>query len=52
MDGTLVESTPAVEAAWAVFARDYPFIDLQDVLKHSHGVRTHENVSEAVLHSQ
>lgn len=45
MDGTLIESTPAVEATWAQFAQDYPFISLEDVLKHSHGVRTHENVS-------
>ncbi|TIB95433.1 glycerol-1-phosphatase [Wallemia mellicola] len=44
MDGTLIESTPAVEATWAQFAQDYPFISLEDVLKHSHGVRTHENM--------
>ncbi|TIA90767.1 hypothetical protein E3P81_03620 [Wallemia ichthyophaga] len=44
MDGTLIESTPAVEATWAQFAQDYPFIDLNYVLRHSHGVRTHENM--------
>lgn len=50
MDGTLIESTPAVEATWAQFAQDYPFISLEDVLKHSHGVRTHENVSSSIFY--
>ncbi|WVQ97664.1 hypothetical protein IAU59_004778 [Kwoniella sp. CBS 9459] len=43
MDGTLLDSTPAVEATWAYFAREYN-LDLHEVLRTSHGVRTIDNM--------
>jgi len=44
MDGTLVESTPAVIGAWEEFSKTYPHLDLTEVLQHSHGIRTIENL--------
>jgi len=44
MDGTLVESTPAVVGAWETFQKSYPHLDLTEVLKNSHGIRTIENL--------
>ncbi|EJU06135.1 phosphatase [Dacryopinax primogenitus] len=44
MDGTLVESTPAVVGAWEEFHKSYPHLDLTEVLQHSHGIRTIENL--------
>ncbi|GFZ46032.1 hypothetical protein JCM24511_04278 [Saitozyma sp. JCM 24511] len=43
MDGTLLDSTPAVLATWEYFAREYS-LDLTEVLKTSHGVRTIDNM--------
>ncbi|GFZ42413.1 hypothetical protein JCM24511_00128 [Saitozyma sp. JCM 24511] len=46
MDGTLIDSTPAVLATWQVFAEKYD-LDLTQVLKlpiASHGVRTADNL--------
>ncbi|KZT62081.1 HAD-like protein [Calocera cornea HHB12733] len=44
MDGTLVESTPAVVGAWETFQKSYPHLDLTEVLQNSHGIRTIENL--------
>ncbi|WWC86486.1 uncharacterized protein L201_001363 [Kwoniella dendrophila CBS 6074] len=43
MDGTLLDSTPAVNATWEYFAREYN-LDLHEVLRTSHGVRTIDNM--------
>ncbi|TYJ56535.1 hypothetical protein B9479_002782 [Cryptococcus floricola] len=43
MDGTLLDSTPAVEATWQYFAKEYD-LDLHEVLRTSHGVRTVDNM--------
>ncbi|CAD6569688.1 MAG: hypothetical protein TREMPRED_005420 [Tremellales sp. Tagirdzhanova-0007] len=43
MDGTLLGSTPAVLATWEFYAREYS-LDLTEVLKTSHGVRTIDNL--------
>jgi beta-phosphoglucomutase-like phosphatase (HAD superfamily) len=32
MDGTLINSSPAVVVAWETFAKDYP-LDLDDILR-------------------
>lgn len=40
MDGTLVDSTPGVLGAWDQFGKDYPFLDVQEIIKSSHGVRS------------
>jgi len=39
MDGTLINSSPAVVTAWNLFAEKYP-LDLEDILKSAHGMRT------------
>ncbi|KAH9053300.1 phosphatase [Lactarius vividus] len=44
MDGTLIDSTPGVVAAWELFAETYPTINVQEILKNTHGVRTIETV--------
>jgi beta-phosphoglucomutase-like phosphatase (HAD superfamily) len=44
MDGTLIDSTPGVIAAWELFAKTYPAIDVQEILDTTHGVRTVENL--------
>ncbi|KAK4687674.1 hypothetical protein P7C73_g2447, partial [Tremellales sp. Uapishka_1] len=43
MDGTLLDSTPAVLATWQFFAEKYN-LDLSEVLRTSHGVRTIDNM--------
>lgn len=40
MDGTLINSTPAVNAVWQDFADKYD-LDLDSMLSNSHGVQTH-----------
>ncbi|KIY49391.1 HAD-like protein [Fistulina hepatica ATCC 64428] len=44
MDGTLIDSTAGINGAWEVFRETYPFIDLDKVLRASHGVRTVDNL--------
>ncbi|KAH9015786.1 phosphatase [Lactarius pseudohatsudake] len=44
MDGTLIDSTPGVVAAWNLFAETYTEINVQEILKNTHGVRTIETV--------
>jgi HAD superfamily hydrolase (TIGR01509 family) len=39
MDGTLINSSPAVVKAWQLFAESYP-LDLDDILHSAHGMRT------------
>lgn len=39
MDGTLINSSPAVVVAWKLFAETYP-LDLDDILRSAHGMRT------------
>ncbi|PWY99447.1 HAD-like protein [Testicularia cyperi] len=43
MDGTLIDSTPAVNATWASFAQQYG-LDLDFVMQTCHGYRTVENL--------
>lgn len=40
MDGTLIDSTPGVLGAWDTFKKDYPHLDLERILRTSHGVRS------------
>ncbi|KAG8692631.1 hypothetical protein FRC09_011072 [Ceratobasidium sp. 395] len=40
MDGTLIDSTPGVLGAWDQFGKDYPFLNIQEILESSHGVRS------------
>jgi len=44
MDGTLIDSTPGVVAAWELFAETYPAIDVPKILETTHGVRTVETL--------
>ncbi|KAK7061898.1 sugar phosphatase YfbT [Favolaschia claudopus] len=44
MDGTLVDSKAAVEAAWDTFAETYSHIDVIEILSSSHGIRTVDNL--------
>ncbi|KAF8256429.1 phosphatase [Lactarius quietus] len=44
MDGTLIDSTPGVVAAWELFAEKYTEIDVPEILKNTHGVRTVETL--------
>ncbi|KAI0306812.1 phosphatase [Multifurca ochricompacta] len=44
MDGTLIDSTAGVAGAWEVFAKTYPEINVQEILKTTHGVRTVETL--------
>ncbi|ORY23221.1 HAD-like domain-containing protein [Naematelia encephala] len=39
MDGTLINSSPAVVVAWNLFAQSYT-LDLEDILRSAHGMRT------------
>lgn len=41
MDGTLIDSTPGVLATWEVYGREHG-LDLQEVLRTSHGIRTED----------
>lgn len=47
MDGTLIDSTPAVNATWASFARQYN-LDLDYVMQTCHGYRTVENLKRFI----
>ncbi|CED82649.1 phosphatase [Phaffia rhodozyma] len=40
MDGTLIDSSPAVVVAWETMKETYPFLDLDHILKSAHGYRT------------
>ena len=44
MDGTLVDSTPVVEALWAQFADLYD-LSLAEILAYSHGRQTRDTVT-------
>lgn len=46
MDGTLVDSTDGVVGAWETFQESYPDIDINKILKSSHGIRTVDNLRE------
>ncbi|CAE6433055.1 unnamed protein product [Rhizoctonia solani] len=48
-DGTLVDSTAAVEGAWATFKQQYPFLDVPTILKTAHGVRSIDNLRKWVF---
>lgn len=47
MDGTLIDSTPAVNATWVEFAKEYN-LDIKHVLHYSHGHRTVENLKRYI----
>ncbi|PKI82659.1 hypothetical protein MVES_003468 [Malassezia vespertilionis] len=47
MDGTLIDSTPAVNATWVEFAHEFD-LDLDDVLHNAHGKRTVENITHYI----
>ncbi|SNX83778.1 related to HOR2 - DL-glycerol phosphatase [Melanopsichium pennsylvanicum] len=47
MDGTLIDSTPAVNATWASFAHQYN-LDLSFVMQTCHGYRTVENLKRFI----
>lgn len=47
MDGTLIDSTPAVNATWASFAHQYN-LDLDFVMQTCHGYRTVENLKRFI----
>ncbi|KAL7412866.1 HAD-like domain-containing protein, partial [Mrakia frigida] len=42
MDGTLIDSSPAVVVAWETMHKTYPFLDLPHILRSAHGYRTTE----------
>nr|ODN96675.1 glycerol-1-phosphatase [Cryptococcus depauperatus CBS 7855] len=42
LDGTLISSTPVCEAVWHKWVKEYPYVDLREVFKSSHGIRTRE----------
>jgi mannitol-1-/sugar-/sorbitol-6-phosphatase len=44
VDGTLLDSTAAVERAWRVWAAEYG-VDIDALLRNHHGVRTEETVA-------
>lgn len=47
MDGTLISSTAPLSAVWVEFAKQYN-LDLDDLLKNSHGKRTSDNLEERI----
>ncbi|KAG8720312.1 hypothetical protein FRC08_000608 [Ceratobasidium sp. 394] len=49
MDGTLVESTAAIEGAWATYGQRYPHLDIPSILKTAHGIRSVDNMRRHVL---
>ncbi|WFD34251.1 hypothetical protein MCUN1_001088 [Malassezia cuniculi] len=49
MDGTLISSTAPLSAVWVEFAAQYN-MDLDDLLKNSHGKRTVDNLEERLPH--
>jgi len=46
MDGTLTDSTKAVSTAWTTFLKGYPELNVDDIVKHLHGVRTVDILSK------
>jgi len=44
MDGTLLDSTASVQRAWEYWGRLYPHLDIHEILRTSHGVRTIDNL--------
>lgn len=40
MDGTLIDSSPAVVVAWETMKETYTFLDLPHILRSAHGYRT------------
>jgi len=44
MDGTLVSSHAGVVGAWESFALKYPTLNITEILKVAHGVRTQDNL--------
>ncbi|KAH6917131.1 HAD-like domain-containing protein [Coprinopsis sp. MPI-PUGE-AT-0042] len=46
MDGTLLDSTPGVLAAWATFAKDYNLGDSLEVAHQTHGRRLYDTLKE------
>jgi sugar-phosphatase len=51
IDGTLVDSTPAVERSWRTWAQEYD-IDAEAVMRVCHGRRTEDTVAEFVAPQQ
>jgi glycerol 3-phosphatase-1 len=49
MDGTLIDSSPAVVVAWETMHKTYPFLDLPHILRSAHGYRTTEYVCSVLL---
>jgi hypothetical protein len=41
MDGTLIDSTPGVEATWELFAETYPTINVKYILESAYSHRFH-----------
>ncbi|KAG8928703.1 hypothetical protein FRC03_005789 [Tulasnella sp. 419] len=46
MDGTLIDSTAGVVGAWEYFAKQYPGLDVKEIIRTSHGVRTIDNLKK------
>lgn len=51
VDGTLVDSTPAVERIWRAWSAEYGF-DAETVLRGAHGRRSEDTIRELVDHEQ
>jgi mannitol-1-/sugar-/sorbitol-6-phosphatase len=51
IDGTLVDSTPAVERSWHTWAKEYD-VDVDALMKVSHGRRTEDTVADFVRPQQ
>lgn len=51
VDGTLVDSTPAVERVWRAWSAEYG-IDAETVLRGAHGRRSEDTIRELVHHDQ
>ncbi|KAK7064688.1 HAD-like domain-containing protein [Favolaschia claudopus] len=46
MDGTLIDSTPGLEAAWATFCNDYHLGDSASMVHETHGRRLYDTLKE------
>ncbi|KAJ7102442.1 HAD-like domain-containing protein [Mycena belliarum] len=46
MDGTLIDSTPGLEKAWAIFCNDYGLGDPVTVVHETHGRRLYDTLKE------
>jgi len=44
MDGTLIDSTAGVTGAWDYWGKKYPHLNIHEILRTSHGVRTIDNL--------